>query len=229
MSRVTRSMSHTGLGLREGPTISRGLGRLGVGGRPLTLPLGAKSGGLSRFPLVLKVPPPPGENIPPPLLMAWTYKALKVRSQLLMLDEWNSLYPPPDYYEYPCRLAPHPFMGLDKFIAGRLHQMRAHKSYLAAHPSWWSEDPDISCPRCRSDTETFDHAILQCPAKSRQRGRYLEPTLSLRADSPLWDDKEHLHSLGLYLSATRTGFPPEMAPSPMPSRTPSPFPPPSPD
>ena len=31
MSRVTRSMSHTGLGLREGPTISRGLGRLGVG------------------------------------------------------------------------------------------------------------------------------------------------------------------------------------------------------
>ena len=50
----------------------------------LTIPL---SEVLSRFPLVLKIPPPPGENIPPPLLMARTYKALKVRSRLLMLSE----------------------------------------------------------------------------------------------------------------------------------------------
>ena len=57
----------------------------------LTIPL---RDGLSRFPLVLKVPPPPGENIPPPLLMARTYKALKVLSQLLILDEWDSLHPP---------------------------------------------------------------------------------------------------------------------------------------
>ena len=61
----------------------------------LTIPL---SEGLSRFPLVLKMPPPPGENIPPPLLIARTYKALKVRSQLLMMAEWDSLHPPPDYY-----------------------------------------------------------------------------------------------------------------------------------
>ena len=156
--------------------------------------------------------------------MARTYKALKVRSQRLMLEEWASLHPPPVYYEYPCRLTPHPFMGLDKFIAGRLHQMRAHKSYLAAHPSWWSEDPDTSCPRCRLETKTFEHAILLCPAKSSQRARYLEPTLSHRADSPLWDDKNLLHALSQYLSATKTGFPPEMAPSPLPSRTPSPSP-----
>ena len=58
----------------------------------LTIPL---SEGLSRFPLVLKIPPPPGENIPPPLLMARTYKALKVRSRILMLSEWDSLPPPP--------------------------------------------------------------------------------------------------------------------------------------
>ena len=191
----------------------------------LTIPL---SDGLSRFPLVLKIPPPPGENIPPPLLMGRTYKALKVRSQLLMLDEWDSLHPPPDYYMYPRRLNPHPFMGLDKFIAGRLHQMRAHKSYRAAHPSWWSEDPDTSCPRCRSDIETFEHAILHCPARSSHRNRYLEPTLSLQADSPLWDNKEHLHALSQYLSATRTGFPPEMAPSPLTFRAPSPLSPPSP-
>ena len=132
------------------------------------------------------------------------------------MDEWNSLHPTPEYYTYPCRLDPHPFMGLDKFIAGRLHQMRAHKSYLAAHPSWWSEDPDTSCPRCRTEEEMFEHAILHCPARLRPRVQYLEPALSLHADGPLWDNIEHLHALSQYLSATTTGFPPEMAPHPCP-------------
>ena len=104
------------------------------------------SDGLSRFPLVLKMPAPAGEIIPSPLLIAHTYKALKVRSQLRMLSECDSRYPPHDYYTYPCRLDPHPFMGLDKFLAGRLRQMRTNKSYLATHPSWWSEDPDTSAP-----------------------------------------------------------------------------------
>ena len=112
-----------------------------------------------------------------------------------MLSEWDSLQPPPGYYIFPCRLDPHPFMGLDKFIAGPLHQMRAHKSYHAAHPSWWSEDPDASCPRCRSDDETFMHAILHCTARSAHRSPYLEPALSLQADSPLCDNMEHLHTL----------------------------------
>ena len=191
----------------------------------LRIPL---SEGLSRFPLVLRIPPPPGENIPPPLLIARAYKALKVRSQLLIMSEWDSLHPRPGYYTYPCRLDPHPSMGRDKFIAGRLHQMRAHKSYLAAYPSWWSENPDTSCPHCRSDAETFLHAILHCPARSSPRDRYLEPSLSLSADSPLWDNKENLHTLSQYLSATKTGFPREMTHSPMPSRASSPFFPPPP-
>ena len=180
----------------------------------LTIPL---TEGLSRLPLVLKTPPPPGKNIPPPLLLAHTYKALKVRAQLLMMSEWDSLHPPPRCYTYPCRLDPRPFMGLDKFITGRLHQMRAHKSYLATHPSWWSVDPNTACPRCRFNAETFEHAILHCPARSGPRDRYLEPSLSLSANSPLWDDKDHLHALSQYLSATKTGFPPEMAPPPLPS------------
>ena len=101
--------------------------------------------------------------------------------------------------------------------------MRAPKSYLAAHPPWWSEDPDTSCPRCRSDVETFEHTILHCPARVGHRCQYLEPTLLLQADSPLWDDTEHLHALSQYLSATRTGFPPEMAPSPLASEVSSPL------
>ena len=58
----------------------------------LTIP---PSEGLSRFPLALQIPPLSGENIPPPLLMARTYKALKVRSRLLMMSEWDSLHPAP--------------------------------------------------------------------------------------------------------------------------------------
>ena len=61
-------------------------------------------------------------------MMARTYKALQGRSQLLLLSESDSLHSSPDYYTYPSRLDPHPFMGLDKVIAGRLHPMRAHKS-----------------------------------------------------------------------------------------------------
>ena len=160
--------------------------------------------------------------------MARTYKALKVRSRNLMINEWKSLHPTPEYYAYRCRLDPHPFMGLDKFIAGRLQQMRAHKSYLAAHPSWWSEDPDTSCPRCRSNEETFEHSILHCPARSGPRDRYLEQALSIHADSPLWNNREHLHPLSQYLSTTRTGFPTEMAPTPLPTRAPSRAPTPSP-
>ena len=191
----------------------------------LTIPL---SKGLSRFPLVLNIPPTARKNIPPPLLMALTHKALKAHFQLGMLTEWESLHPSPDYYIYPCRLDPHPFLGLDKFIAGRLHQMRAHKSYLAAHPSWWSEDPDTTCPRCSPNKESFEHAILHCSARSDHRCRYLEPALSLRADSPLWDNNDHLHALSDYLSATRTGFPPQMAPSHVTSRTSCPISPPPP-
>ena len=181
----------------------------------LTIPL---SDGLSCFPLVLKIPPPAGENIPPPLLMARTYKALKVRPPTPHADRVELPPPPRDNYTYSWRLDPHPFMCLDKFIAGCLHQMCTHKSYLATHPSWWSEDPDTSCPRCRSDNETLEHASLHCPARSDHSGRYLEPTLLLRADSPLWDNTEHLHALSQYLSLTRTGFPPEMGPTPLTSR-----------
>jgi len=53
------------------------------------------------------------------------------------------------YYLHPRILSPMSFMGLGKFIAGRMHQMRAGKSYLAPHPTCRSPDADSSCPRCR--------------------------------------------------------------------------------
>ena len=113
----------------------------------------------------------PALTVPPQTLMDNTYSALKARVREALLDEWPCLFPPPGYYRHPPAQNPRPFMGLNKFIAGRIHQMRAGKSYLAAHPTWKSPDADTSCPRCGLESETFEHAILA----SLQIGRSLTP------------------------------------------------------
>ena len=56
----------------------------------LVIPL---MGGLSRLPLVLHAPPPPGTDIPPPQLMLKTYLALKRRARDALLDDWKTLHP----------------------------------------------------------------------------------------------------------------------------------------
>ena len=77
-------------------------------------------------------------------------------------------------------------MGLGKFMAGHIHQMRAQKSYLVAHPSW-SEGlaPTKLCPRCGEEEETFTHAILRCPARAVQRERLLQGVTDLAPDAPI--------------------------------------------
>ena len=142
-------------------------------------------GGLSRLPLVLRAPPPPGTDIPPPQLMLRTYRARKGRTRDALLEDWRTLHPTTDYYPYAPRLTPHPFMGLDKFVACRIHQMRAGKSYLAAQPSWWSQLPNDTCPRCGSVPESFTHAILHCPNKACERALLLGEVISLDESSPL--------------------------------------------
>jgi len=105
----------------------------------------------------------PAPSTLPRSLMDNTYSTLKKRVREALLAEWPDLLPPPGYYHHLPALNPRPFMGLGKFIAGRIHQMRAGKSYLAAHPTWRSPDADTSCPRCGLEPETFEHAILTCP------------------------------------------------------------------
>jgi len=106
----------------------------------LTLPL---QQGLTCLPLVLHAPPPPGTNIPLPDLMRRTYQALRSRARNMLIQDWATDDPAPPYYEYPPSLSPHPFMGLGKFVAGRIHQMRSAKSYLAAYPSWFDENQPV--------------------------------------------------------------------------------------
>jgi len=175
----------------------------------LTLPL---QEGLTCFPLVLHAPPPPGTNIPPPDLMKRTYQALRSRARNMLIQDWAIDYPAPPYYESPPSLSQHPFMGQGKFVAGRIHQMRAAKSYLAAHPSWFDENPITTCPRCGTGPESFQHAILACPARTRVRDLLLKEVSSLAHDARIWSDPLGIRALGEYITDTKTGFPPDMPP-----------------
>jgi len=70
-----------------------------------------------------------------------SYRQLKLQCKNLLMEEWGKVAPDPARYPYQPSIQPHPFMGLDKFSAGRIHQMRSGKSYLSAHPSWDSDAP----------------------------------------------------------------------------------------
>ena len=127
------------------------------------------------------------------------------------------MFPTPSYYSYPLSITPHPFMGLGKFMAGRIHQMRAQKSYLAAHPSWSNPLGPKHCPRCGNEDETFSHAILRCTSTSDTRERLLQGLSDVGPESPLWSSKTLLLALASFITATGTNFPPDMFPSLPPS------------
>ena len=179
----------------------------------LTLPL---LEGLSYAPLINSTLLPDLPALPSDEIMTNAYRALKRRAQSLMMEYWRCL-PLPDYYPYPLHLSPHPFMGLGKFMAGRIHQMHSQKSYLAAHRSWFNAHDSSLCPLCGDEPEIFSHAILRCPAKASARARHLQGVCSVGPDAPLWSSSSLLLSLAAFIKATGTAFPPDMLPSSPPS------------
>ena len=78
---------------------------------------------------------PIGARLPPDPPLGRSYRALKILLKGYLLQDWSLQSPPPLLYPYSPTLVPHPFMGLDRFTAGRIHQMRSGKSYLKAHPN----------------------------------------------------------------------------------------------
>jgi len=174
-------------------------------------------GTLSLAPLARADLLPEAPSLPPLDTMTNAYRALKGRTRLLLLEEWRRLAPPPPYYTFPFSLTPHPFMGLGKFMPGRIHQMRGQKSYLAAHPSWSKGDEPRHCPRCGEEQETFSHAILRCQSTSYHRERLLQGLSDMGPDSPLWSDKQRLLVLADFIRATGTNYPPDMFASLPPS------------
>ena len=162
---------------------------------------------LSYAPLINSTILPNLPSLPSDEVMTNAYRAQKRRAQTLMMDHWRSL-PLPSYYPYPLRLLPHPFMGLGKFMAGRIHQMRSHNSYPAAHPAWFNADDSRLCPLCGDEPETFSHAILHCPAKVSAQARHLQGVFSVDQDAPLWSSSSLLLELAAFIRATGTACPP---------------------
>jgi len=113
----------------------------------------------------------------------------------------------PSILALPAHVDPAPLMGLDKFTAGRIHKMRARKSYLAAYPQWGDTDPDKTCPACGKEEETFEHAILYWESKGQQRAHHLPDMSSVGQESPLWMNKVSVVGLASYIRAIYTGFP----------------------
>jgi len=140
-----------------------------------------------------------------------SYARLKRRAKQLLLSDWSTT-PAPPYYPYPPSTRPPPVMGLGQFVAGRIHQMRFGKSYLAAHSSWDEPDADTSCPLSSEAPQTFEHAILSCPSSARQRSRLLQGVSDLAPEAPIWSDQPLLILLAEFIHTTATGFPPGMPP-----------------
>jgi len=138
-----------------------------------------------------------------------SYARLKLRAEQLLLSDWSAT-PAPSYYPYPPSMRPDPFMGLDKFVAGRIPQMPSGKSYLAAHPSWEDPGADTSYRLCAEAPQTFKHAILSSPCSARQRSRLLQGVSDLAPEAPIWSDQQLLIALAEFIRTTATGFPPGM-------------------
>jgi len=125
------------------------------------------------------------------------------------MEEWDEDAPDLSRYPYRPSLTPHRFMGLDKFSAGRLHQVRSANSYLRAHPSW-DNDTRTTCPCCPNAPETFEHAILQCSAKEPARTRHLQGVLDIGPEARVWSSDALLGALARFIKSTATRFPPGM-------------------
>jgi len=189
----------------------------------------AFTGSLSRVPMInAHLVPNALANLLPQSLMQNTYSALKKRVREPHVEDWSGLFPPLACDHHPQALLPGPFIGLDKFMAGQIYQMRAGKTYLAGNPSWRAPEADTSCPRCRLEPESFKHAILTCPSRHGARTR-LHGITDVPHEAPLWSSLPQLKRLASYISVTSTGFPPTMfPPSTRPSSPPFPLSPPNP-
>ena len=136
-----------------------------------------------------------------------SYRALKTLLKGHRPQDWSLHSPPRLSYAYSPTLVPYPFMGLDRFTAGRIHQMHSRKLYLKAHPNWGVSDPVKSCLSYLQENETFAHAILICPKKAQQRSRHLPGVVSVGPKSDIWTSKDLPVGLANYIRATSTGFP----------------------
>jgi len=77
------------------------------------------------------------------------------------------------------------FMTLPKFQAGRIHQIRAHKSYLNAHTDWPNQDRKVTCGRYGTKLETLEH-VVKCRALASSRWGYPADYFDITLSSDIW-------------------------------------------
>jgi len=138
-----------------------------------------------------------------------SYPQLKRLCRALLMKEWEERSPDSDRYPYYPLLRPHPFKGLNKFDAGRLHQTRSGKSYLRAHRAW-DDDRPTTCPRGNEAPQTRELALLSCPASEPTRTRHFQGVSDLGPDAPVWFSASLLAALARFMRSTQTTFPPGM-------------------
>jgi len=134
------------------------------------------------------------------------YPELRLLCRNLLLRQWEQAAP--DSAEYPYRPSPSPHlvMGLNRFTAGHLPQMRSGKRYVRVHPSGDSDVP-TTCPRCDLAPETFQHAIHRCPAKELARSRHLQGVTDIGLNAPALSLASLLGPLVPFISLTARPFP----------------------
>jgi len=125
------------------------------------------------------------------------------------MKEGKDRAPDPWSYPYPTCLKLRACMGLTKFDAGRLHQMRSGKSYICAHPSWDNDNP-TTCRSCNKAPGTFEHAVLSCPPREPARVRHLQVVSDLGPEALVWSSAALLGTLSRYIRSTKTALPPGM-------------------
>src|SRR6266566_9579484 len=143
---------------------------------------------------------------PPPQSIKQDIKGISDHIKGQMIRDWDKLLPAPPYYKYSTSTTPSKHLKFSKFMAGRVSQMRAHKSYLRAHPSWAQSNSSL-CPLCEESDQDFEHAILYCPALSNARELYIPNIDSIGPVSSLWENELQLASLAEFIKTTRTNFP----------------------
>src|SRR5205807_2522828 len=111
-----------------------------------------------------------------------------VRSQLP--QDWKLLWPSHPCYPYEPSLKFYSFIGLDRFTAAQLHQMRSGKSYKAAYSSEDYLDSLNLYPFSEEDGETLKLAILYCNNKVDAGKLYLPGMDNIGVGSPLWGSKD---------------------------------------
>ena len=153
------------------------------------------------------------DDTPPAARGLVSWPMIKTKLKTALLADWRETRLPPGYYPYPLSLTPHGFMDLPKFLAGRIHQMRSGKSYLATHRTCLSDGPvDSTCPHCFSEEEDLSHAVLSCLPRAWAKTHFLPGVASLEQESPIWSSPALTVALAKFIKATATGFPNNMLP-----------------